>query len=227
MKTPIVVLLLILIISACTSKPGGNDQNDSTKMQTVNQSNAGPFDLSKLLLKENLPDLMTAQGVKAEPKDSLDLTTFGFEVFKSSNPKILRFGNTDLSGSNGKNKNHVLFHYSEEKNTLALYEVELYTQAAADALKSQLQKMGKPVHEQTGVTKGAIELDENGNEVKTGSGSLKAYHVWENKANGLSYYLIEDGSGENVTTQLIVLNTADKSGQDWISFYNLDLYKRK
>jgi hypothetical protein len=94
MKTPI-YLFLCLAIAACNSNPRGT-QRDSTKNDAMKLSYSGPFDLAKLKLNENLPDLMSAQGIKAEPKAEQDKTLLGYELFKSSNPKALRFANADL-----------------------------------------------------------------------------------------------------------------------------------
>jgi hypothetical protein len=224
MKNQIYILVCLAMV-ACNSRPQGNAQAASTPNTVMAPSHSEPFDLARLSLNENLLNLMAAQGVKPEPKDSLDKTMLGFEVFRSSNRKVLRFENTDLSGSNGKNKNHVLFHYNEEKKTLACYEIKLYNQDQTDTLISLVGKVGTLIFKRTKLPKGAIELDVNGDEVKPQNSVRKTYRVWENKSTGLSYFLIETGTGKNLTAELIVLKRATQFGKDWISVLQLDWYK--
>jgi len=221
-----IYLFFCLAIVACNSNPKATNQRDSTESNTVKAADSGPFDLAKLNLKENLPDLMTAQGIKKEPKDTTDETMLDYEAFKSSDPKALRFADKDLSGERGKSKNHVLFHYQETQKTLACYELTLYNQGQTDTLISLLGKLGTLVFKQTHVPKGSIALDVNGDEIKPEKVVRKTYRVWENKSNGLTYFLSEDGSGQNLTTELIVLNRATPFAKDWISSRSLDWYKR-
>jgi hypothetical protein len=223
MKTPI-YLFLCLAIAACNSNPNGN-QRDSTKKDAMKPSYSGPFDLAKLKLNENLPDLMSAQGIKAEPKAEQDKTLLGYELFKSSNPKVLRFENENLSGTNGKNKNYVLFDYSEDKKTLAFYEVMLYNKAQTDTLINLLGKVGTITFKQTKLPKSALDVDSNGKAVSFPAGMRKTFYVWENKSTGISYFLFETALGENLTTKLIVLKRSEQSGKDWISSLSLDWYK--
>lgn len=217
-------LFICLSMSACHSKHHGNAQDDSTKSTSTISLNSGPFDLAKLSLNENLPDLMAAQSIREEPKDSSDETMLGFEVFKSSNPKALRFESIDLSGSTGKNKNYVLFHY-DVKKILACYELEIYNQDQTNTLINLLGKVGTLTFKQTKLSKGSIELDVNGDEVKPGNSVRKTYRVWENKSTGLSYFLSEKGSGKNLATELIVIKRSTQFGKDWISTRQLDWYK--
>lgn len=226
MKNLTTSLMLVLLMLSCTQKQKGASLADTTTTtkKDMAESTSGPFDLSKLSLKEKLTDLMTAQNIKLEKNAPSEQTLFGLEVFKTGDPKILRFGGQDLSGS-GKSKNEVLFHYNPKDNKLAFYEVKLYSKKQIDALINELNKGGKPVFEKIGVTKGAIELDENGNEVKAGAGDNKKYHVWENKATGVTYFLIETGTGENTTSELTALIRSDQYGKDWISFRSFDWYK--
>jgi len=219
-------LLLCVVIMACSSKPQGNTQADSAKNTVKASAYSGPFDLANLSLNENIIALMAAQGIKPEKKDSLDLTMLNFEVFKSSNPKALRFKNADLSGTNGKNKNYVLFHYNEEKKTLACYQIDIYNQQQTDTLISLLNSMGKLIFKQTHLPKGSIALDENGDEIKPEHVKRKTFRVWENKSTGLSYFLSEDGQGKSLATELIVLNRSTQFGKDWISSLQLDWYKK-
>jgi hypothetical protein len=208
-------LFIGLVVMACHSKP-------AAKTQPIP---SGPFDLATLSLNENLSDLMKVKGIKAEPKDALDKTLLGYEVFKSSDPQLLRFKQTGFSGPYGKNKNHVLFHYNEAQNTLAGYEVYLYDQAQTDTLIGLVGQSGTLVFKRTKLLKGAIELDENGNEVKPENSERKTFRLWENKSTGHSYFLIETGSGANLITRLIVVKPSSPFGKDWISYLQLDWYK--
>jgi hypothetical protein len=222
LKNTLISLSLLLIITACGQNPEGNAQKqDSTK--TVN-TYKGPFDLSKLLLTEDLPELMKVQGIKSEPKDSLDLTMLNYEVFRTSDPKALRFENIDLSGTYGQHKNHVLFHYAEDKKTLVCYQLALYDQKQTDQLIELLGKVGTLVFKQTHLPKGSIEIDVDGNEVKPENSVRKTYRVWENKTTGITYYLSEDGTGKNLNTELIALKRATSFGKDQISSLQLDWY---
>ena len=84
----LIYILFCLTAVACNSNQQSQVQTDSTKNTAVNAADAGPFDLARLSLNENLTDLMTAQSVKAEPKDTLDTSIWGFEVFRSSNAQL-------------------------------------------------------------------------------------------------------------------------------------------
>ena len=172
----LIYLFFCLAIAACNSNLQGN-QRDSTKNNAVKPPYSGPLDLAKLKLNENLPDLMTAQGIKTEPKAEPDKTLLGYELFKSSNPKVLRFENADLSGIYGKNKNYVLFDYSEDKKMLAFYEVKLYDKAHADTLINLLGKVSTIVFKQTKLPKGAFELDEDGSALKPEKSMHKTFRV--------------------------------------------------
>jgi len=220
-------ILVCLTAVACNSNQQSKAQTDSSKNTAVNPANAGAFDLARLSLNENLTDLMAAQSVKAGPKDTLDTSIWGFEVFRSSDAKVLRFEDTDLSGATGKNKNHVVFHDEEKTGQLAGYQLKLYNQVQTDALIGLLDKAGKLIFKQTKVAKGAIELDVNGDEVKAGKSERKTFRVWENKGSGLSYFLTENGSGQNLTTELIALNPSTQFGKDWIAALQLDWYKNE
>jgi len=223
MKTPI-YLFLCLAIAACNSDPKGN-QRDSTKNDAMKPSYSGPFDLAKLKLNENLPNLMADQGIKSEPKAEQDKTLLGYELFKSSNPKVLHFENEDLSGTYGKNKNYVLFDYSEDKKTLAFYELMIYNRAQADTLLNLLGKVGTIIFKQTKLQKGAFELDENGRALDPKKSLNKTVYIWENKNTGISYFLFGAGKGQNFTAKLIVLKQSEQSGKDWMSYFSLDFYK--
>lgn len=218
----IVPTFLCLILMACNTKP---PKSDTAKPLVVAKSYAGAFDLAKLTLTENLPAVMAAEDIKPESKDSTDLTMLGFEVFKSTSPKVLRFENADMWGTNGKNKNHVLFHYDEKKNTLAGYELWLYNQIQTNRLIALLGKIGKLTFKRTKLPKGAIELDVNGDEVKPENSERKTFRVWENKNTGLSYFLSESGSGKSLITNLVVLNKNTQFGKDWIELLQLNSYR--
>ena len=200
-------LLLCMAFMACHSNPKAS----------------GPFDLARLTLTENLPDLMSAQGVKPGPKDSSASTMLGYEIFRSSNAKVLRFVDKDIS----RPKNQVLFHYNEDTKLLAAYELELTDQAQTDLLIGLLGKVAKPVFKITQMPKGSIELDVNGNEVKPENSERQTFRVWENKTSGLRYYLSEMGSGPALKTKLTVLNPSTAFGKDWISTGQLDWYKNE
>jgi hypothetical protein len=213
---------LLLMITACGQNSGGDAQKqNSTKAVNTYK---GPLDLSKLLLKEDVLDLMKVHGIKREPKDSLDITMWKYEVFKSSDPKVLRFGNIDLSSTYGQRKNHVLFHYAEDKKNLICYELELYDQKQTDQLIEQLGKVGTLVFKRTHLPKGSIELDEDGNEVKPENSVRQTYRVWENKSTAITYFLSELGSEKDLITELIALKSATQFGKEWISTKQLDWY---
>lgn len=224
MKT-LMYLFLCLAIVACNSKPQPNNQHDYIKNSASKSSYSGVFDLAKLKLNENLPELMATQGIKSEPKTEADKTLMGYEIFKSSNPKVIRFEDTDLSGTYGKNKNYVLLDYSEGKNTLAFYELVLYDQAQTDTLIKLLGKVGTIIFKETKLPKGAIELDENGEGLEPEKSQHKTIRIWENKNTGISYFLEGAGEGQNFTARLIVLKQSEQSGKDWMSYLSLDLYK--
>lgn len=225
MKKIIIYLIPCLIMLACNSGRQGNAPADSTKSIVTTPANSGPFDLARLNLKENLPAVMAAQDIKPEPKASTDETLMGLEIFRSSNPKVLRFEGRDLSGSTGKNKNYALFHYDEGSKKLAFYELEIYNQEQTDTLINQLGRTGTLIFKRTPLPDGAIEIDENGEPVKAGTRERKTFRVWQNKSAGLTYFLIETGAGQHLVTKLIVLNEAEQAGKDWVSFRMLDWYK--
>jgi hypothetical protein len=224
MKKAITYLTLCLAMLSCTSKQGNDSTTDSTKKTVMTPPNTGPFDISHLVLKENLPDLMAAQGIKSEPITASDLTLLGYDVFKSSNPKLLRFGGKDLSGSVAKDKNHLLLHYNTEKKILAFYEVDLYTREQIDILSSQLKKMGPPSFEKKWPD-GSLTIDENGNSVKPDPDEKQTFQVWENKSTGLTYFFSNKESKKGIEAELTVLKKSEQSGKDWMSFSQLDWYR--
>ncbi|WP_374951059.1 hypothetical protein [Mucilaginibacter sp.] len=219
----ILISLSLLMITACGQSSKGNAQKkDSTK---VVYTFTGPFDLAKLLLKENLPEMIHSQGIRRELKDSMDVTMLKYEVFKTSDPKALRFAGTDLSGTYGQRKNYALFHYAEDQKNLICYELTLYDQKQTDQLIGLLGKVGTLVFKMTHLPKGTIEIDVDGNEVKPEKSVRQTYRVWDNKKTGITYYLSEDGTGKKITTKLTALKKATKFGKDWISTGQLDWYK--
>jgi hypothetical protein len=227
MKNPLISLTIVFTtMLSCTQKPQGattHNDTDSTKNMTNASLAAAPFDLAKLTLKEKIVDLLTAQGIKPKPKEATDQTLLDFEVAKTSDPKVLRFNGKDFSAS----QSEVLFHYRENDKTLGFYELKLHSEQQAGDLITELDKVGKQVFKKTGTAKGSIELDENGNEVKPGKGETKKYFVWENAATGVSFYLIETGSGQNFDAELTALKPSEQSGKDWIAFRSFDWYKKQ
>jgi hypothetical protein len=224
MKNTFINLMLCLVLLSCTSNQ--QQKQGAGAKKSVTGTPSAPFDLADLTLKEeNFPSLMTARGLKPEPVADGEQTLFGYEVFKSSSPQVLRYKGAAIRGSSGNNKNRVLFHYNKKSNVLAFYEVKIYTQQQADALLSQLQKMGKPAFEKLGLAKGEIAIDLVGNEIPRGKEEKQTYRVWENKNNGLSYFYGELGSGADFNAELTVLNRSGKYAKDWLSFTSLDWYK--
>lgn len=220
-----IYLIFCLVIVACNANPQANNTNKPTKNNLVEPTSLETFDLARLRLNENLPDLMASQGIKSDVTTESDETLTGYHIFKSSIPKVLRFEKAALSGANGKNKNYIVFHYSQDYKALAFYELILFNQGQTDTLIGLMAKAGTLIFKQTKPLKGAIELDENGNEVKPENSERKTFRVWENKSTGLSYFLIETGSGQNLISRLIVLKRSEQSGKDWISYQLLDWYK--
>ncbi len=96
---------------------------------------------------------------------------------------------------------------------MAGYELLLYDQVQTDTLISLLGKTGTMVFKRTKSVDGAIEIDENGNEVKTQNRELKTFRVWENKHTGLSYFLSEDGEEKKIVARLIVIKRSTQFGK--------------
>jgi hypothetical protein len=95
-------------------------------------------------------------------------------------------------------------------------------------LLAQLLKIyGKPEFEEIGPLKGTMTVDSTGSAVPWKPGVDYAFREWVNKQTGISYFLSSEGEYDRVTTELIVLKRADKFGQDWIKFLNLDIYEKK
>jgi hypothetical protein len=212
----LISLALLLLITACGQSP-----------QKATIKNTGPIDLSKLLLTENTLGMMTSQGIKRETKDSLDKTLFGLEVFKSSDPKAMHFGGEDFSGQTGKDRNYVLFHYHENSDSLAFYELNVYTKPQTNALISQLEKhFGKPIFQKVGTQDGDYDLDEKGNMVKPKPDDNYAYRVWLNKQTGITYFLLSNGHSVQIKTQLTALKRSEQSGKDWVSLQFLDWFEK-
>jgi hypothetical protein len=214
-------LLPCLLLIACSAKPKENADTPALAGTTTVQQNPRPFDLARLILKEDLMQLMAEQSLKSEAKDPSNTTLSGFEVFKSKSPKVLRFKDTDFSGLN----NYVLFHYQGQQKTLAGYELFIDGQQKNAVLISLLKSVATPIFKHTGPGNGAIEIDENGNEVKQSDSKGKTFQVWENKKTGLSYFLSTTGDAANMVSQLIVLNSTTQFGKDWMSSQALDWHK--
>lgn len=83
----------------------------------------------------------------------------------------------------------------------------------------------KPTYEKSSNVN-AIELDENGDEIKSYQPSKKTYKVWENGGTGISYFWIETLTGKDVSVELTVLNRRDGAAKDWIAFRAFDWYKK-
>ncbi|WP_295769345.1 hypothetical protein [uncultured Mucilaginibacter sp.] len=219
------LIILCLSIFACSFSPKESKPVNSFNKAPVT-NNDETFDLAKLTLKEpDVPGMVAERKVKTEYLTATDQTIIGFERLKISSAEILRYAGNDLSGINHTVKNNVLLHYNEKTKGLAFYEVRLYTEEQSAALLAALKKIGKPEFEKLGVSKGAIEIDEDGNEIKKASEEKQTFRVWENSKNGLTYYLVERGKGESYTLELTVLNRSENYAKQWISFRSLDWYK--
>jgi hypothetical protein len=226
MKYILISTILCAAMLSCTNKQKNDTQAGQIQKTEAQEPQSGPFDIGRLTLKEkDLPTLISAQGVKPEHVSDEEQSLLGYEVFKSSSANVLKFNGKDLSGANGSNKNHVLFHYNEKTKDIAFYEIKLYTEAQAAELLKELQKMGKPNFQKVGLNKGEFAIDLNGNPIERGKEEKQAYRVWENKSNGLNYYLGELGSGKDFNAELTVLDPSAKYAKDWISFGSLDWYK--
>jgi hypothetical protein len=224
-KSLLPMIMLCLSIIACSSSQKESKLMDSANTAPIT-NNEEPFDLAKLTLKEpDVPGMLAERKVKTEPITAADQTIWGYERLKISSADLLRYAGNDLSGTNGMLENNVLLHYNEKTKALAFYEVRLYTKEQAAALLAALNKMGKPAFEKLGVSKGAVEIDEDGNEIKKGKGEKQTFRVWENSKNGLTYYLMERGAGKDYASELTVLNRSANYAKQWISFRSLGWYQ--
>ncbi|SER62928.1 hypothetical protein [Pedobacter rhizosphaerae] len=220
MKTP-VYLFICLLLLACSSGPKQPAQDIDTTGTSGTIQNQVPFDLAKLKLKEDIHMLLSGISVKPEISEAIHTTLVGFETFKSSNPKVLRFHGSELALKN----NYVLFHYEVKDKKLAAYELFINNWQQTDVLINSLKKIVKPVFSQTGNRDGAIELDEQGDETTQGQTQAKTFRVWENANTGLSYFLSTSGTGKNLSGKLTVLNPTSPFGKDWMSSQALNWYK--
>jgi len=214
-------VLFLLGVAACNQSA----KNEGDKSSTDIKSDTGDFDLSELSLSENLITLMAAHAVKSEPIGATDNTVFGYELFNTSSPKILRFAKTDFTKVAGRNKNRVLFHYNEQTKMLAGYELQLYDQVQTDQLIKLIGAIAKPTFKQTEPSKGGIELDENGDEITPEKRRRATFRVWEDHNKGLSYFLTESGTGKDLEARLTVLKGKTKFGQDMITLKLFNWYK--
>jgi len=214
-------LLILLGVVACNQSP----KNEGDKSSSEMKNNKGDFDLSALSLDENLITLMAAHGVKSDPIGATDNTVFGYELFSTSSPMILRFAKTDFTKVVGRNKNRVLFHYNEQTKMLAGYELQLYDQVQTDQLIKLIDATAKPTFKQTEPSKGGIELDENGNEIAPEKRRRATFRVWEDHNKGLSYFLTESGIGKDLEARLTVLKGKSKFGQDMSTLKLFNWYK--
>jgi hypothetical protein len=79
LKNILTCLTLTLAVAACTQHPSP-ETNAAIRY-------SGQFDLSRLLLNENIVKLTAAQGIRHEKSLAADNTLLGLEVLKSTDPK--------------------------------------------------------------------------------------------------------------------------------------------
>jgi hypothetical protein len=217
--------ILIFGLMSCNSEQMKQKNKDSLTT-VVNQNKAIAFDLSEINFTENLNTILNGQGIKLEGNKSKEQTILGFDTYVDTSNKLLKFNGKPMSGTFPAGNNQVIIHYNSNSSIIGMYELKVYSQKQADELVSSLNTLfGKPSFEKSDTKSGAIELDENGDEVKSSQQSKKIYKVWENNKTGNSYFLIQTGSGKNIDVELTALNRKSKSAQDWISFRAFDWYK--
>lgn len=215
-----------LILMACNSNQPKKAIADSTdKPRKSAPYYVGNLDLARLTLSEDFSAILAAEHISPEPKTDTDVTIYKYEVLRTSNPKALRFSDTDFSGTNGKKKNHILFHYDEKDKTLASYELRIYNQDQTDKLIGLIDKIATRIFKRTKTPKGSFQIDLDGNEVKPENAERKTFRVWENKKTGITYYLSETGKSNNLVTELFALKPSSTFGKSWIDLLSLDWYK--
>lgn len=225
MKNMILPAILFLSLTACNSEQNKQQDKDTT-ITAMNQTPAGNFDLSKVNFSEKIETALSSEGIKLADGKSQEQTMMGYQTFSSTSSKLLKFNGKDLSGESEMGKNQLILHYSDKDGQIGMYEVKIYSKAAGDELLTALNSLGKPSFEKAGLSDGAVEIDENGNEVKASAQSQKSYKVWENTQSGLAYFLIQTGSGSSLYYELTSLNMKSKASKDWISFRAFDWYKK-
>ena len=218
------VLVLLPLLLSCNAKPKSEEATNSSKIKDAPISYAGPFDLAKLELKENMPAIVKEQQIKLEAVTDTDKTLMGYGRVKSYDAKALKYGSALLSGADGNNKNYVLLHYDEKTNKLAFFEVILYTRVQANALHQELNKLGKPSFKKKWPD-GTLTIDENGNAVPPKPDEKQIVQVWDNQPNGISYLYSQKENSKSFGATLTVLKEAGPSGKDWMTFSGLDWYK--
>ena len=224
MKYIVPVLFLIPLLLSCNAKPKSQADADSSKIKDAPISYAGPFDLAKLELKENIPAIVKEQQIKLEAVTDTDKTLMGYERLKSYDAKALKYGSALLSGAHGNNKNYVLLHYEEKTNKLAFFEVILNTRDQANALHQELKKLGNPIFKKKWPD-GSLDIDENGRGVPPKADEKQIFQVWDDQRTGISYFYIEKENSKSFRATLTVLKRAEQSGKDWMNFSSLDWYK--
>ncbi|QXV63704.1 hypothetical protein INP83_11340 [Mucilaginibacter sp. 21P] len=224
MKNLIPFLLIAFMGCQSNSKTGpGGDSIPKTMEVPLNFT--GSFDLARLQLKENAPELLKAYQVKLEAVTDTDATMLGLERIKSRASEVLRYGGVNLSGSDGKVSNYAVFHYEENSKRLVFFQVILYTRVEAAALSKELEKMGNPVFEKKWPD-GSLTLDAEGNAVQPKADEKQRFRVWEDKATGISriYNIVENS--HSLVAELTVIKRADKVSRDWMQTTDLDWYKK-
>jgi hypothetical protein len=216
----LIATVAIFGLTACNA----NDKKEEDK-GAQNQVRSNNFDLGKINFRENLNTILTAQGLKLSDGKSAEQTIMGFSTYTTQSDKLLNFDGVSLAGETKAKKNQVVFHYQDRDQTIGLFELKIYTEKTRNELLAALNKFsGKPVYEKSS-NANAIELDENGDEVKASERSNKIYRVWENAKTGISYFWIETLTGKELSLEITALNRKDKAAKDWIAFRAFDWYK--
>jgi hypothetical protein len=213
----IIYFSILTLIFSCTLS--ANKKEDS-KVAVGNN-----FDLAQINFSENLNTILTGQGLKLSDGKSTEQTIMGFSTYTSALDKLLKFDGVSLVGQAEANKNQVVFHYKDSDQTIGMFELKIYTAKTRNELLVALNKFsGKPVYEKSN-NANAIELDENGDEMKPSERSNKTYRVWENSKTGISYFWIETLIDKDVSVELTALNRKDGAAKGWIAFRAFDWYK--
>lgn len=140
MKTIVNILLITIISTACTNK---SSQKNSIAIKEPIKG----FDLSTLTLKENINDIMKQTGLQLANGKSNTFKAYGYGVFESSDPKILRYNGSTLAGKDHDSLNRVIIHYSSKDSIIGLVEINLFTASEIKALNAGLEKkLGKAVY---------------------------------------------------------------------------------
>jgi hypothetical protein len=217
-------IVLIFSLISCNSEHA-KQTHKSTSYNAINDSKARGFDLSKVDFTENLNTILTSQALKLSDGKSAEQTIMGFSTYTSTSDRLLKFEGVSLAGHAEANKNQVVLHYKDSDQTIGMFELKIYTEKTCNELLAALNKFsGKPVYEKSS-NANAIELDENGDEIKPSEWSNKTYRVWENRKTGVSYFWIETLTGNDLSLEVAALNRKDKAAKDWIALRAFDWYK--